>query len=65
MNDLVRMLDTCNITNDPKMMNAANQLRAAFNGITTKEDIQSDTVRAAAKDKIDAVIKSLPGMDWT
>jgi len=64
MNDLVRMLDTCNITNDPKMMNAANQLRAAFNGILTKEDIQSDTVRAAAKEKIDAVIKSLPGLDW-
>lgn len=65
MNDLVGMLDTCNIANDPDMTNTANRLRAAFNGINTKEDIRSDTVRAETKKRIDEVIKSLPSLDWT
>tara|TARA_R110000822_G_scaffold64119_1_gene157601 strand:+ start:143 stop:1081 length:939 start_codon:yes stop_codon:yes gene_type:complete len=64
MNDIIDMMDTCNVAGDPDMTQAANQLRAAFDGITTKEDIQSDTVRAETKKKMDAVIKSLPGLDW-
>lgn len=64
MNSLIGMLKTCNISNDPEMTRTADELQSAFAGISTKEDIRSDTVRAATKERIDAVIKSLPGLDW-
>ena len=62
--ELVEMMETCNVTNDPNMTAMQRELSAALDG-TNAEALRNDVhYKAATKAKLDAAIAALPGMGW-
>lgn len=60
--DIVALLETCNVTGDPAMAAQAQQLRAAISGLTADDLRKDGALRAATKRSVDDVIKNLPGL---
>lgn len=64
LRELIGLLDTCNLTNDPSMQKLARDLSNAFEGITTKADLKDADTREDTKRAIDAAIAALPSLGW-
>jgi len=63
-NDLVAMMETCNITGDPAMAAMQGTLRRALNGTSAATLRDNLGHKAATKEKLDAAIAALPGLGW-
>ena len=64
LRELIGLLDTCNLTNDPSMQRMARDLSNAFEGITSKADLKNADTREETKRAIDAAIAALPSLGW-
>ena len=64
LRELIGLLETCNLTNDPSMQKLARDLSNAFEGITTKADLKDADTREETKRAIDAAIATLPSLGW-
>ena len=64
LRELIGLLDTCNLTNDPSMQRMARDLSNAFEGITSKADLKDADTREETKRAIDAAIAALPSLGW-
>ena len=64
MRDLIGLLETCNLTNDPAMQRMQRTLANAFEGITSKADLKDAFIREDTKRAVDAAIAALPSLDW-
>jgi hypothetical protein len=62
--ELVDMMTTCNITNDPQMAQMQRELASALDGTNAEALRSDDTYKASTKAKIDAAIAALPGMGF-
>jgi hypothetical protein len=62
--ELVDMMETCNVTNDPHMVAMQRQLAAALDGTNAEALRSDDRYKAETKAKLDAAIAALPGMGW-
>lgn len=62
--ELVDMMETCNITNDPLMTQMQRDLAAALDGTNAEALRKDERYKAATKAKLDAAIAALPGMGW-
>lgn len=65
MQEIVDLLDTCNITNDPVMAEAQRKLNAALQGVTPDALREDSYLRAQTKQRVDEVkkiIDNLPGL---
>lgn len=63
--DIVDLLETCNITNDPVMAEAHRKLNAALQGVTPDALREDSYLRAQTKQRVDEVkkiIDNLPGL---
>lgn len=62
--EVLDLMETCNITNDPTMQLMQRRLAVAFRGVTV-EAVKEDThLRRETKRSIDEAIKSLPSLDF-
>lgn len=64
MRDLIDMLETCNLTGDPKMQRMQRQLAAALDGIDDVKDLKDEFVREDTKRAVDEAIANLPSLDF-
>ena len=62
--ELLGMMETCNITNDPAMQKMQRDLTRAFEGIDSRADLKDEDVREETKRAVDAAIAALPSLDW-
>lgn len=62
--ELLGMMETCNITNDPAMQKMQRDLTRAFDGIDSRADLKNEDVREETKRAVDAAIAALPSLDW-
>ena len=64
LRELIGLLETCNLTNDPTMQRMQRTLSNAFEGITSKDDLKNAFTREETKRAVDAAIAALPSLDW-
>jgi hypothetical protein len=64
LTDVLDMLDTFNITNDPKMRAMKAQLEDTLSGVTPDGLREDGHLRAQTKREIDEAIKQLPTLGW-
>ena len=62
--EMVSMMGTCNITNDPDMAAMQTKLAAALDGTSADALRSDDDYKAETKRKLDEAIAALPGMGW-
>lgn len=58
--NIVELMRTCNVTNDPTMTNLTNQLRDTLSGVTPDMLRTNVQTRLSTKLKVDQIIKNLP-----
>lgn len=64
MQEIIELMETCNLTNDMSMQLMQRKLAVAFRGVTA-ESVKDDAyLRRDTKQAIDAAIKSLPSLDF-
>lgn len=67
MNDMVELLNACNVTNDPVMRDAQHKLSAALKGVSADALRENAALRATTKRSVDDVkhiIDNLPGFGF-
>jgi polyhydroxyalkanoate synthesis regulator phasin len=64
LTDVLDMLDTFNVTNDPKMREMKAQLEDTLSGVTPDALREDGHLRAQTKRDIDEAIKQLPTLGW-
>jgi|TARA_R110001583_G_scaffold74263_1_gene205787 hypothetical protein len=64
LTDVLDMLDTFNITNDPKMRAMKAQLEDTLSGVTPDALREDGHLRSQTKREIDEAIKQLPTLGW-
>ncbi len=62
-NEIIDMMETCNITNDMNMQLMQKRLKLAFRGVTVENVKDDANLRRETKQAIDAAIKALPSLD--
>jgi hypothetical protein len=62
--EIVDMMDTCNVTNDPSMQLMQRKLAMAFRGVTVESVKDDNYLRRETKRAVDEAIKSLPSLDF-
>jgi len=62
--DLVAMMETCNITNDPDMVRMQHNLRGTLQGTSALALRDDPHHKADTKKQLDAAIAALPGIGW-
>lgn len=62
--DVVDLLGSMNLTNDPKMQLMQRQLRTAIQGVTPDALRGDGHLRRETKKAVDAAIASLPSLDF-
>jgi hypothetical protein len=62
--DLVEMMATCNVTNDPDMAAMQVKLASALDGTNAEALRSDDKYKAEMKRKLDEAIAALPGLGW-
>jgi hypothetical protein len=62
--ELIGLLDACNITEDPRMSSAKRDLERAMYGITPEALREDATLRAETKRDVDKIIANLPTLDF-
>jgi hypothetical protein len=60
--NMIGLLKTCNVTDDPKMEQARVVLDDALRGVTPDALREDDYLRSQTKQSVDEVIKSLPSI---
>lgn len=58
--DHLKIMDTCNITNDPEMARVRNELADLFYNVSATTLRRNETHRLRVKDRVDQVIANLP-----
>lgn len=61
--EIIDLMDTCNITGDSRMSEAAAKLRRTLHGVDTQDLRDDGALRVAVKRDVDAVLKSIPSLD--
>jgi hypothetical protein len=64
MQEVLDLMETCNMTGDMTMQLMQRRLAAAFNGVSAEAVKDDAYLRRDTKQAIDAAIKSLPSLDW-
>jgi len=64
MQEVLDLMETCNMTNDMQMQLMQRKLAAAFRGIDAEAVKDDAYLRRDTKQAIDAAIKSLPSLDF-
>ena len=62
--DIVSLLKTCNIANDPKITAIQTQLRQTLSGVTPDGLRHSPSLRAKTRQEVDAIINNLPSLGF-
>ena len=62
--DLIGMMDTMNITNDPNMQLQSRRLKLAMQGISPDALREDEGLRRETKRAVDEAIKALPSLDF-
>lgn len=62
--ELVSMMETCNVTNDPHMAAMQRQLAATLDGANAEAFRSDEQYKIETKKQLDAAIAALPGMGW-
>ena len=62
--EMIEFMQACNITNDPEIERVQSQLAIALRGVTPDKLRNSESMRVATKEAVDAVIKTLPSLDF-
>lgn len=62
--EMVEMMGTCNITNDPDMAAMQKRLADALDGTSADALKSDDEYKAETKRKLDEALAALPGMGW-
>lgn len=62
--DMVDLLETANITNDPAMQAMARKLKTTLQGVTAEGLRINTTTRLRVKAEVDQAIAEIPSMDW-
>jgi exonuclease VII large subunit len=62
-NEIIDMMETCNITNDMNMQLMQKRLKLAFRGVTVENVKDDANLRRETKRTIDEAIKALPSLD--
>lgn len=62
--DIVEIMRTCNVMQDPDMERVRNALREALTGVTYDGLKSSASLRADTKAKIDTIINNIPSLGW-
>jgi hypothetical protein len=62
--EIVDMMDTCNVTNDPSMQLMQRKLAMAFRGVTVESVKDDNYLRRETKRAVDEAIKSLPSLGF-
>jgi hypothetical protein len=62
--EIVDMMDTCNVTNDPSMQLMQRKLALAFRGVTVESVKDDNFLRRETKRAVDEAIKSLPSLGF-
>lgn len=60
--DVVSIMEACNITKDPRMTQAQEDIERALRGVTPDALREDTALRMETKRKVDDIIKSLPGL---
>jgi hypothetical protein len=63
-NEIIDMMETCNITNDMNMQLMQRRLKTAFRGLTVEAVKDDNYLRHETKRTIDDAIKALPTLDF-
>jgi hypothetical protein len=61
--DMVELMRTLNVTNDPQMTQTANRIEDVLRGITPDALREDEYMRGETKREIDDVLASLPNLD--
>ena len=62
--EIAKLLSTCNVTGDKDMERVRQELVSALRGVTP-EALRNDAhTRRKTKEEVDAIIKGLPSLDW-
>ena len=64
MQEVLDLMETCNMTGDMQMQLMQRKLAAAFRGVSAEAVKDDAYLRRDTKQAIDAAIKSLPSLDW-
>jgi hypothetical protein len=64
MQEVLDLMETCNMTNDMQMQLMQRKLAAAFKGVDAAAVKDDAYLRRDTKQAIDAAIKSLPSLDF-
>ena len=62
--ELIAMMETCNVTNDPDMAAMQRRLKAVLDGASADAFRSDDIYKAETKRKLDEAIAALPGLGW-
>ena len=62
--DIVSLIETCNITNDPTIEAVYRQLTNTLNGVTPDTLREDPYLRLQTKQTVDKIIKTLPSLGW-
>lgn len=64
MQEVLDLMETCNMTGDMQMQLMQRKLAVAFRGVNAEAVKDDAYLRRDTKQAIDAAIKSLPSLDW-
>lgn len=64
MQEIIDLMETCNLTNDMNMQLMQRKLAMAFKGVTAEAVKDDAYLRRDTKQAIDAAIKALPSLDF-
>jgi hypothetical protein len=62
--DIIGLIKTCNITNDPIIEDIHRQLTNTLNGVTPDALREDPYLRLQTKQTVDKIIKTLPSLGW-
>lgn len=62
--DIIDMMESMNVTGDPKMQMQQRQLKQAMQGVTPEALRDDAYLRRETKQAVDAALAALPSLDW-
>ena len=62
--EVVDLMGTCNVTNDPAMEKVRQELADALRGVTSEGLKEDDHLRRQTKERVQSVIDNLPGLGF-
>jgi hypothetical protein len=62
--EIIDMMETMNITNDPNMQLQCRRLKLAMQGVSPEALREDEGLRRNTKQSVDDVLKALPSLDF-